>query len=304
MRRPGGPAARRGEPTGGVRRPIAAACFFALAAAACAGDGDGGAVVPLPAVVPATTAAVPSTTLPDPEPLTTGTTKAPVTTTTAASFVHYETIGRSVRGRPILAATFGDGPVRVLVLGGIHGDERAAVDNGPVLAAHLAETVPEGITVRFVVDANPDGTAAATRRNTNGVDLNRNWPTEDFRGGDDHGPSPLSEPETMALAAEITAFGPDAIVAIHAAWNGPFVNFDGPADDPAEAGARAAATIDPRWRVEPEVDWPTPGSMGTHFGREGGLPVITIEADRTDRAVEARPALQAAVDAVLEHLGG
>jgi protein MpaA len=284
-----------------VRRPIAAACFFALAAAACTG-GDGAAVPP-PTAVPATTVAAPSTTLPDPEPSTTGTTAAPVTTT-ATSSVHYETIGRSVRGRPILAATFGDGPVRVLVLGGIHGDERAAVDNGPVLAAHLAETVPEGITVRFVVDANPDGTAAATRRNANGVDLNRNWPTEDFHGGDDHGPSPLSEPETVALAAEITAFGPEAIVAIHAAWNGPFVNFDGPADDLAEAGAGAAAAIDPRWRVEPDVDWPTPGSMGTHFGRDAGLPVITIEADRTDRSVEARPALQAAVDAVLEHLGG
>jgi protein MpaA len=288
-----------------VHRPTVtlAAILIALTAAGCAAD-DAGTSTP-PATAPSTTVPAPAPTQPVPAPAITATTTtpAPVTTTTAPP-VHFETIGRSIRGRPILAATFGDGPVRVLVLGGIHGDERAAVDNGPVLAAHLAETVPQGVTIRFVVDANPDGTAAATRRNANGVDLNRNWPTDDFRRGGDHGPFPLSEPESIALDAEISAFEPEVIIAIHAAWNGPFANLDGPAGDLAEIAAAAAGAVDPRWRVEPELDWPTPGSMGTHFGREHDLPVITLEADRTDRAVDARPALQAAVDAILEHLGG
>jgi protein MpaA len=283
-----------------VRRRILTACLIALAAAGCA-TGDAGAdpspTTASPTTAPATT--VSATTAPLPDPSTT-TTAAAATTTEPQ--IHFETIGRSVRGRPILAATFGDGPTRVLVLGGIHGDERSAVDSGPVLAAHLAETVPAGLTVRFVVDANPDGTAAATRRNANGVDLNRNWPTEDFRRGGDHGPSPLSEPESIALDAEIAAFRPEVIVTIHAAWNGPFVNLDGPAGDLAAVAAEAAAALDPRWRVEPELDWPTPGSMGTHFGREAGVPVITLETDRTDRAVDARPALQAAVDAILRRL--
>jgi hypothetical protein len=276
-----------------------ATCLIALAAAGC---GDAGAGPP-----PSTAAPVPSasTTVPGPDPSTTTTTAAATTTTTTTiPRVHYETIGLSVRGRPILAATFGDGPVRVLVLGGIHGDERAAVDNGRVVAAHLATSVPEAVTVRFVVDANPDGTAAATRQNANGVDLNRNWPTADFRAGGDHGPSPLSEPESVTLDAEIAAFRPEVIITMHAAWNGPFVNLDGPAGGLAGIAAAAAAAVDPRWRVEPELDWPTPGSMGTHFGREADLPVITLEADRADRAVDARPALQAAVDAILEHLGG
>jgi protein MpaA len=293
------PATLRSAAT--ARRRIAVLWAVALAAAGCAPEGAAADPPPPP---PTATTTVPATSAAPAVPSTTTTTIPPTTTSTTTPPVHYEAIGHSVRGRPILAATFGDGPIRVLVLGGIHGDERAAVDNGPLLAAHLAETVPEGVTVRFVVDANPDGTAAATRRNADGVDLNRNWPTDDFRRGGDHGPSSLSEPETIALDAEIAAFEPEVIVAIHAAWNGPFVNLDGPAGDLAAAAAEAASAVDPRWRVEPELDWPTPGSMGTHFGREGGLPVITIEADRTDRAVDARPALQAAVDAILEHLGG
>lgn len=247
------------------------------------------------------TATVPSTAGPAPPdtaqaPTSTTTTAA---TTTTAVVVDLETIGRSVMGRPILAGTLAGGPTRVLVLGGIHGDERAGSDIAPLLLDHLAAAAPETLTIRLVLDANPDGTVAATRGNRNGVDLNRNWPTADFAADPIHGPEPLSEPETAALAADVAAFDPTLIVALHSTWDGPFVNYDGPGAALAEACAGAASAHDGRWTMVPQLDWSTPGSMGTYFGKERGIPVITLEPNRYDAAAQVWPAARDCVDDLL-----
>jgi hypothetical protein len=162
--------------------------------------------------------------------------------------------------------------------------------------------LPPDFTVRFVLDANPDGTVAATRENRNGIDLNRNWPTEDFVAGPVHGDEPLSEPESIALAADFEAFEPDVILALHSTWDGPFVNYDGPAVGLAEAFAAAAAEKDHRWHVVAELDWGTPGSIGTYFGTDRGIPVVTPEPSRYDSAAEIWPAMRAGIDGMLSYL--
>jgi predicted deacylase len=63
-------------------------------------------------------------------------------------------------------------------------------------------------TVKIIPVANPDGCLDGSRQNLNGVDLNRNWDTEDWTA-DAEGPDgivagsggqfPFSEPETVAL---------------------------------------------------------------------------------------------------------
>jgi protein MpaA len=112
-------------------------------------------------------------------------------------------IGRSVRHRPIRAVVVGDfrSRRRVLVVGCIHGSERAGI----AITKALRRAAPPGDAALWLVDtANPDGCAAGTRQNAHGVDLNRNspwrWQPLDHRGGLFwSGPRSLSEPESRAI---------------------------------------------------------------------------------------------------------
>jgi len=209
-------------------------------------------------------------------------------------------IGHSRLGRPIEAFTVGSGPRRVYVVGSIHGDERPAAENSGALLEHLWAAPAASWTIRFVVDANPDGTAAGTRDNAAGVDLNRNWPSAGFTPGPGSGPAPLSEPETAALASDIAAFAPDLILAFHAAREGPFVEFDGAGgEDAAHTFASGASSIGRPWNVVLDVAWGTEGSLGTYFGDEGRVPVVTVEANRWDTPSGVAAELLAGMDALL-----
>src|SRR5690606_794335 len=140
-------------------------------------------------------------------------------------------IGSSREGRELLARTHGHGPARVYWIGGIHGDEPEGGCELDVLLTLLADpAVRAGHTVRVLLDANPDRTAAGTRGNARGVDLNRNLPARSFEPSRRHGPAALSEPETRALWEDLERFAPELVVVQHSAGRGPFVNFDGPAE--------------------------------------------------------------------------
>jgi protein MpaA len=111
------------------------------------------------------------------------------------------TLGRSVQGRPITAVEFGDPAAlrKLLVVGCIHGDEPAGI----AIARQLERlTPPPGTDVWVIENLNPDGTAANTRQNANGVDLNRNFPynwqpLESPGALMYSGPASLSEPESQ-----------------------------------------------------------------------------------------------------------
>ena len=140
-------------------------------------------------------------------------------------------VGESAEGRPIVAFALGEGPVAVLLIGGIHGG--AELNSAAVvweLLGHFQSTpalVPHGLSLVFVPEANPDGLAHGTRALASGVDANRNWPTPDWSpdtfgpGGREiaggGGDTPFSEPETRALANLIELTRPLAIVSFHSA---------------------------------------------------------------------------------------
>ena len=128
-------------------------------------------------------------------------------------------VGTSVRGRAIDAVRVGrrGARVKVLVVGRIHGTELA----GRAVTRRLRRArPPRGVELWLVDDLNPDGSAAGTRQNARGVDLNRNFPFRWRPMGapfDTYhsGPSALSEPESRAAAALIRRIRPRVTVYYH-----------------------------------------------------------------------------------------
>ena len=139
----------------------------------------------------------------------------------AAPAADTQVIGQSVRGTPIRALRIGSARARtkLLVIGSVHGDEPA----GRAIVARLRRSKPpRGTALWLIEDLNPDGHAADTRQNANGVDLNRNFP---YRWRADGGPfdtyhsgsGPGSEPETQALACFVERERPRVTLWYHQA---------------------------------------------------------------------------------------
>jgi protein MpaA len=125
--------------------------------------------------------------------------------------------GHSVQGRPLRALELGDRAShhRVLVVGCIHGNECAGIP----LVWRLARSRPT-FDLWLVPNLNPDGYAARTRQNADGVDLNRNFPSQWQRIGRRgslqwSGPQPLSEPESRAMRTLLLRLRPAVTIWFH-----------------------------------------------------------------------------------------
>lgn len=173
---------------------------------------------------------------------------------------------------------------QVLVIGVVHGDEP---QGEYLINRYLSEVEKSGIL--FIPCLNPDGMALGTRTNSNGVDLNRNFPTENweltetdkFFGGE----LPASEPETRFLVDVIEKYKPGAIITLHTPYK--IVNYDGPAQELAQM---ISDIID--YPVEASIGYPTPGSFGTYAGVERQIPTITLEMDEEIEVDELYPPIQ------------
>ncbi len=176
---------------------------------------------------------------------------------------------QSAEGREIILKG-GESAKKVLVIGVFHGDEpqgKFLIEN------YLAENESR---LLFIPCLNPDGLTANIRTNSNGVDLNRNFPTKnwqhternEFFGGESAG----SEIETKFLVNIIDKYKPELILTLHAPFK--VVNFDGDAQMICE---KISEIIN--YPVEPSIGYPTPGSFGTYAGIEKKIPTITLELD-------------------------
>jgi hypothetical protein len=199
---------------------------------------------------------------------------------------------RSVLGRPIWGRDIAteDARLRVLVLGGMHGDELTSsslVFHWIALAQTTSVELSESIHWRFIPALNPDGLFArpARRVNAHGVDLNRNFPTPNWardapiyweqRTRRDPrrwpGSKPLSEPESRFLLVQMDTFKPHLIVSVHAPYG--VLDFDGPLVPPGNLG-----------RLYLDQVGIFPGSLGNYGGVHKGVPVVTIELTNALRA--------------------
>ncbi len=195
---------------------------------------------------------------------------------------------KSVNGRDILLHEFtpAQRPIaHVLVVGGIHGDELTSVSIVFRWIELLKQPAGEAARYRWRVIPvlNPDGLLARrpTRVNARGVDLNRNFPTDNWSNEAARywsvstrrdprrfpGPAPASEPESSWLHNEIKAFKPDVIISVHAPHS--VLDFDGP-----PSGMKPPSRFGRLYLHRLGV---YPGSLGNFGGLKEGIPVVTLE---------------------------
>ena len=202
-------------------------------------------------------------------------------------------------GLSILGYYLGAQGPRVLLLGGVHGDEVEGVALAQELMAKYHRIFPYKLQLMLIPLFNMDGILAQTRCNCAGVDLNRNLPTQDWtvkeRAPRYHpGRFANSEPENQALTTVIDKFRPQLIISFHSfsRW---MINVNG--DCSREADLLHDIT---RYPIHEDIGYPTPGSLGTYAGQERNIPTITYELRRGQALHTLLPLHVKAVDECLQ----
>lgn len=249
----------------------------------------------------------------------------------------HRVIGHSVEGRPLHAITVA-APDRTpdrsrphaLIQGGMHGVEVIGTEVALHLLRFLTQPGPAGSVatlldladVTVVPCVNPDGRQASMRsvasprrlptprRNTSGVDLNRNWPRPSGVG--DHwlpiagtpnprlpwyrGPEPLSEPESRAVLSVLEDRPPAAMLDLHSAGEILIYPWTSKAEPPPdEAGFwqmidafRARQTW--RYTAKQSREWyPIIGSLDDYAYERFGTLLLTVEIGKPAEAVRTQP---------------
>jgi murein peptide amidase A len=197
-------------------------------------------------------------------------------------------IGYSVKGKPIVAYFYGSGNTTILFNGGMHGSEPSGTYILQDFVTQLdneAYKIPPNKQIVVVPNTNPDGIAANSRFNANGVNIDRNFPESDWKkdivtaggakpGGG--GPAPSSEPETRALANLTANLKPRLTVSYHS--QGSALGHNGTGDAPSIASAYAK---DVGYRMfdnaESELGYEFTGEYEGWIAEKLGLPAILIE---------------------------
>lgn len=185
--------------------------------------------------------------------------------------------GKSVEENDIAAfKTDLDAKKYLYLLAGTHGDEVEGVYVLQELFNWAKEdhTLSE-LPIVVVPILNPDGYRASARVNSHAVDLNRNYPTEnwssDFKKNKyNPGPKALSEPENIFLDKLFKKFPPGFVISFHS-WK-KLLNYNGDAQDVAEYIASYNS-----YEIDGDVGYPTPGSLGKYGPEQYNSPVLTFE---------------------------
>lgn len=168
-----------------------------------------------------------------------------------------------------------------LIIAGTHGDETASIVS---LSCALRSIEQGQLRHHVILSMNPDGNQLGTRSNANGVDLNRNFASQNWQQGGTvyrwstdeperdvqigTGEFGNSEPETQALCQLIEQLHPAWITSFHE----PLACIDDPSHSPLAKWLANKMNLP---MVE-DVGYGTPGSFGS-WCEEHDLLCVTVE---------------------------
>lgn len=186
--------------------------------------------------------------------------------------------------QPILCHTFGAAASRphVLIIGGVHGDEIEGVWCAHAILRRAIDAFDLSIRLTIVPQFNFDGVLMRERKNSNGVDLNRNLPSKDWTHDVAEpryfpGPAAASEFENRGLVRWLDKNKPDLIISLHS-WK-PMLNINGTF---TSHNRRCVEAISRHtgYEIVETIGYPTLGCLGTYAGLERGWPTLTYEIER------------------------
>lgn len=214
-------------------------------------------------------------------------------------------VRKSGAGTPLIWTVFGEENTpaaqnTTLIMCGVHGDEITPVKFCWDLMRELKSN--HSFSDKLVVVAplvTPDSffKPKPTRTNAAGIDVNRNFPTADWKAEAHQrwkvvhkkdkrkfpGHSPASEQETIFQMNLIKRYKPNKVITVHAPLT--LLDYDGPSLK-AEEGKYAKTLLEQMsqksmgYKVS---NYPIfPGSLGNWAGKENRIPTYTLELPNTN----------------------
>ncbi|EQC46391.1 zinc carboxypeptidase [Bacteriovorax sp. BSW11_IV] len=229
---------------------------------------------------------------------------------------NWKHVRNSVNGDPLIWAVFGneekekDPTVdRTMIFCAVHGDEITPVKFCFDIMTHIEriyaglEPGYEELQNKLIIVApivSPDSffTTKPSRTNARGVDLNRNFPTQDWDKEALHlwkhryaadkrrfpGHKAMSEPETRFQVNLIRRYKPNKILSVHAPLT--FLDYDGPETLGVKIAHKATQLLLNMSKAAQGYkmkNYPFfPGSLGNFAGNEMGIPTYTLELPSSD----------------------
>lgn len=220
-------------------------------------------------------------------------------------YFQWNNVRKTAKGTPLIWTTFGEENTEAaknttLVLCGVHGDEITPVKFCWDLMRELKAN--HTFSDKMVVVAplvSPDSffIPKPSRTNAAGVDVNRNFPTQDWKADalkkwkalyakDKRkypGPRAASEQETIFQMNLIKRYKPNKVITVHAPLT--LLDYDGPSLK-AEAGKYAKTLLEQMSQKSAGYkisNYPIfPGSLGNWAGKENHIPTYTLELPNTN----------------------